>query len=47
MNPQQIKDLLLKTALIYFKLYNLRGEDIIIINGFIEEVLARLKDFTE
>lgn len=47
MTPQQIKELLLKTALVYFKLYNLNNEDIIIINGFIQEVISKLQKIDE
>lgn len=47
MNPQQIKDLLFKTALQYFKLYNLQEQDIIIVNGFIQEVLCQLDETEE
>ena len=38
-----LKTFLIKVALEYIKLYNLREEDIIIINGYVEEVLSRLK----
>ena len=38
-----LKTFLIKTALDYIKLYNLNEEDIIIINGYVEEVLSRLK----
>lgn len=38
-----LKTFLIKTALDYIKLYNLNEEDIIIINGYVEEVLSRIK----
>ena len=38
-----LKTFLIKVALEYIKLYNLREDDIIIINGYVEEVLSRLK----
>lgn len=37
-----LKTFLIKTALDYIKLYNLTEEDIIIINGYVEEVLSRI-----
>lgn len=39
-----LKTFLIKVALEYIKLYNLREEDIIIINGYVEEVLSRLPE---
>lgn len=38
-----LKTFLIKTAIDYIKLYNLNEEDIIIINGYVEELLSRLK----
>ena len=38
-----LKTFLIKTALDYIKIYNLNEEDIIIINGYVEEVLSRIK----
>ena len=43
----KLKTLLIKVALKYIKLYNLTEEDIIIVNGFIEEVLAEIGENDE
>lgn len=43
----KLKTLLIKVALKYIKLYNLTEEDVIIINGYIEELLSEIGDSNE
>lgn len=43
MDKQKFKNLLISVALDYIKMYNLGEEQVIVINGFIEELLDRLK----
>ena len=42
MDKQKFKNLLIKTAIDYIKIYNLTSEDVIVINGFIQELLSKL-----
>ena len=44
---EKLKTLLIKVALKYIKLYNLTEDDVIIINGFIEEVLTEIGENNE
>ena len=42
MDKKKFKNLLIKTAIDYIKIYNLTPEDVIVINGFIQELLSKL-----
>ena len=42
MDKKKFKNLLINTAIDYIKIYNLTSEDVIVINGFIQELLSKL-----
>ena len=42
MDKKKFKNLLIKTAVDYIKIYNLTSEDVIVINGFTQELLTKL-----
>lgn len=41
MNKDNLKNLFLQTALDYIKLYNLQGSDVLVLNGYIQELLSK------
>ncbi len=41
MNKDNLKNLFLQTALDYIKLYNLQASDVLVLNGYIQELLSK------
>lgn len=43
MDKQKLKNIFMQTALDYVKLYNLTPQDVLVLNGYIQELLAKLQ----